>query len=128
MLHHTTILQSLVTNFYPRIAGISSSRKGVLKTLATNIADEDHEYGTISEVCQLIRTAIHTNKQKITTYAAEAARISCLFAPGKLVRKFLCCATNRKLSLTSEERYAGRECKCEGKENSNTTKVPMKIL
>jgi len=66
---------------------MSASAKGASCKFAAHVADENHEYGTISEPRQLLRTAMPANKYKNITYAAEAARISCLFAPGKFSRE-----------------------------------------
>jgi hypothetical protein len=44
------------------------------------------------------------------------------------VRKLPCWVTNKKLFLTGEQRYAGREGECEDKENSNAADIPAEIL
>jgi hypothetical protein len=72
-----------------RISGLSTSVDEASRTFPANIADEDDEHGTIAAAHQLFfkiaNPSVSPNEQKGTliTYAAEAARISCLFAPEK---------------------------------------------
>lgn len=44
------------------------------------------------------------------------------------VGKHPCWVTNKKLSLTGEQRCAGRERECEDQENSNAAEIPVEIL